>query len=284
MQFKRGFLTVKPRPSRPLRAVPRGLLAVHRRAQQVGVRRAVAEASVAAGAIATLLFGVAEWIVGEMPSVLLVMVAFAVVGGLMATLLFAALPMVQELLRTRQESRLWSQHDASTGIVSRRHFSQLAHREWERCRRYRSGASMLMVDVDHLDIIREDHGEQAADTVLRSIALACDGMLRKPDLLGRYNPSALMVFLPHTDVLGAVDVAERLRSAVAASRVPWGKRPIRVTVSVGVVSLGDAHLSLSALMLDAEVALQAAQEAGRNCVRSTPGKTNRDDRSYPVMG
>jgi diguanylate cyclase len=260
------------------RNLPRWLMVAHARSQRVGTTRSVVEMALLSGALAGIValavapllgIGVVAWVVA--------------VAAVTALMLGTTVPVVQELTVARLRLVKAATHDPLTGIVNRRHFTQLAYREWERCRRYRSGAAMVMLDADHFNTIEEEHGKAAGDAVLRAIAIACDGLLRKPDLMGRYAGEQIVMFLPHTDLLGAIDVAERVRAAVAQTRVSWPTHPIRVTVSVGVATLGDHHLSLNALILDAEAALQAAQNAGRNCVRSSPAPASRSGKAYPVM-
>ncbi len=262
---------------------PRWLMLAHERSQRVGRVRMMVETSIFASVAAVVLASaLAPWM-GVKAGTWLVATVFVLVAGAVAIFLGTTLPVLQELSVARLRARKVATHDANTGIVNRRHFTQLAFREWERCRRYRSGAAMLMIETDHFAAVQEEFGKEAGNAVIRSIALACDGMLRRPDLLGHQTDEALVVFLPHTDMLGAVDVAERLRAVVAQTRVAWTKHPIRITVSVGVATLGDQHLSLNSLILDAESALHAAQSAGRNCVRTSAAPPSARGRSYPVM-
>ncbi len=263
--------------------MPQWMVHAHARAQRVGVRRMVIETGAVCGVAVAMVVLASATVFGSSLGVSAAALAFALTALVVGAVLHQTMPLVQELSVARFRMRKQATHDTRTGIVNRQHFIQQAYREWERCRRYRSGATLLVVDADHLDAVVEEHGRAAGDAVMRAIALSCDGMLRKPDLLGRYNGESLVVFLPHTDTLGAVDVAERIRNAIATNRVSWPKHPLRITVSVGVATLGDQHLSLNALMLDAEAALHTAQQAGRNCVRTSPTPPSRSGRSYPVM-
>ena len=263
--------------------VPQALLLAHRRAQQVGTSRVACEAAALAGAAVLLLCTLAvPWISNSavMVAMVLAVVAAAALAGGFVTLV---LPMVNELSAQQLRVRRLATHDSDTGLINRRHFAQLAQREWERCRRYRSGATMLMVEVDHLAKIEEEHGRRAGAAVQRCVALACESALRKSDLLGRHQGGSFAAFLPHTETLGAVDLAERLRGMVAATQVPGPNGTLRVTVSIGVAPLGDAHTSLATLVTETESALQAAQKAGRNCVRVSPQRGSRSSRDYPVM-
>jgi diguanylate cyclase (GGDEF)-like protein len=170
----------------------------------------------------------------------------------------------------RQHSSGQATHDELTGAHNRRHFLRVAEREWARCRRYNEDAALLLFVADHFKVLRERHGAARCDALLRDITTLAMRMLRQPDLLARYGGEALVVYLPNTDPLGALDVAERIREAVAAHRLGGSGSDIGTTVSVGVASAGAAHTSLQALVQDARAALQVARQAGQNCVRAAP--------------
>lgn len=165
--------------------------------------------------------------------------------------------------------------DELTGLPNRRHFTTEAARVWAQCRRYDTDAALLLVDVDDFKAINDSHGHAAGDNVLREIARVVSQALRQADLPARFGGDELVVFLPHTDPLGALDVAERIRVHVGDLRVDWQGEPLKVTVSVGVAAANHTHATLDALMHDADVALYAAKQAGRNCVRCAPAPYGR---------
>ena len=70
------------------------------------------------------------------------------------------------------------------------------------------------------------------------------------------------MLLPATDADEALDVAERLRSAIAGR--PWPHR--KVTASLGVATLGPATADAAALVDQADRALYHSKQAGRNQV------------------
>ena len=180
------------------------------------------------------------------------------------------LRMVCELEAARAQLDVLATRDDLTGVHNRRQFLVLADREWSRCRRYNMSAALLMIDVDFFKGVNDDHGHLAGDLMLREIARAAGDTLRQPDLLGRFGGEEFMVFLPHADPLGALDAAERIRARVAQLRLEWKGRSVRATVSVGVAALDLSHDSLASLIQDADLALYAAKDAGRNCVRTVP--------------
>ncbi|MBK7059263.1 MAG: GGDEF domain-containing protein [Rubrivivax sp.] len=189
----------------------------------------------------------------------------------------AALPLVLALLRGRQalqrgreQSQSADALDPVTGVPSRAPFLTLAEREFARSRRYGIGGALLLVDVDRYRRLVDGHDAQAADLVLREIAASTQATLRGADALARFGHAQVAVFLAHADPLGALDVAERIRERIEQLEIIWHDQRLRATVSIGVVLMRPAHLSLQAVVEDAEAALGAARHAGGNCVRAAP--------------
>ena len=229
----------------------------------------------ALGALAAL--GLSEALLvltGRAPQPLVALLALACAAVLVPPLVLPLLRSWQRSESARAEQDLLAARDDLTGACSRRQFLALAEREWSRCRRYEMPAAMLLVDIDHFRRVNDLHGAHAGDRLLRAISHATQQTLRQADLLGRFGGDEFVVFLPHADTLGSLDAAERIRDKVArlTLEAPGGE-PIRTTVSVGAVALAPAHDALTDLLADAERALQAAKDAGRNCVRTPPTAT-----------
>ncbi len=233
-----------------------------------GPRRVTVAAAAAASLLAALAAAASLWAVGVAPDARLVVSAALAAGALVAALVWPLTRMLQDLEAARVQLDVLATRDELTGIYNRRQFLVLADREWARCRRYDMGAAMLMLDVDHFKRVNDLHGHLAGDLMLREIARAIADTLRHADFLGRFGGEEFIVFLPHTDTLGALDVAERIRERVARSSLEWRGQRVTTTVSVGVASLGAEHDSVGALIADADRALYTAKNAGRNCVRT----------------
>ena len=160
--------------------------------------------------------------------------------------------------------------DALTGAYTQLHFVAAADREWSRIRRHGEDAALLMVDVDHFKRLNEEHTALCGDAMLVEITRLASATLRPYDLLARFGGGVLVVYLPHTDLLGALDVAERIRERVAGLGLAWQGKRVKATVSVGVAGIGGSHSGLDAVIADAGGALREAKSAGRNCVRAAP--------------
>lgn len=163
-----------------------------------------------------------------------------------------------------------SVRDPLTGAYTQSHFVAAADREWSRLRRRGEDAALLMIDIDKLGRVNEVHGAEFGDALTAEVTRQAASTLRPYDLIARFNGAVLVVYLPHTDPLGALDVAERIRERVAAIRLTQEGKTVTTTVSIGVAPIGEAHAGLDAVIAEAGAALRDAKAAGRNCVRSAP--------------
>lgn len=161
-------------------------------------------------------------------------------------------------------------HDALTGLANRRKFMDRFEPATARMRRSGAPLALLAVDIDHFKRINDAYGHPAGDEVLVAVGRILERTVRRSDLAARFGGEEFMVLLEETGVAGAVEVAEKLREAVAAERfdVESGGRTvgIGVTISVGV-AVAERETSFDDLMERADQALYAAKLAGRNRVR-----------------
>ena len=160
--------------------------------------------------------------------------------------------------------------DPLTGAFTQQYFVAAADREWARLRRHGEDAALLMVDIDRFARLNDTHGLAFSDAMLIEVTRLTSATLRPYDLMARFGGGVLVVYLPHTDPMGALDVAERIRERIAGLRLTQDAKTASSTVSVGVAPIGEGHASLEAVITDAGIALRDAKAAGRNCVRSAP--------------
>ena len=239
-------------------------------ALRLGFARALAASSVLLVLLAVSLAQIVALWIGPGPLPVVLLATGAVVLLIAPPLCACVLLLLFQLDAARQRHTGLATRDELTGVPNRRHFMLVAEREWARCRRYSEDGALLLIVVDHFKALKASQGAACCDALLRDIAGLVTKALRQPDLPARYGGEALVVYLPNTDPLGALDVAERIREAVAAHKLRFRDHEISTTVSIGVASVGATHQSLDALVQDARAALQAARQAGQNCVRAAP--------------
>ena len=212
----------------------------------------------------------------------------------------AGLPLAlltSKFLRDMRSAAAHPGANAALGLT-RPLFMDLAQREWARARRYGSGAALLLIDVDRYARLCEARGPAAGEAVLAELLRQTAASLRPADILTRYSQTQMAVLLAHADATGALDVAERIRDRAEQLEVVLDgadapAQRVRITVSAGVAHLRPAHLSLQALVDDAEDAVAAARQGGGNCVRAAPiepgrargvGSLRGERRAHPKQG
>ncbi len=156
--------------------------------------------------------------------------------------------------------------DALTGLLTRRSFHRALAREMERAQRYRRTASLITFDIDHFKAINDTYGHAAGDAVLRSLGTVCRPILRSIDLLARHGGEEFALLLPETTERGGMDVAERLRHAIADAVIPFEDRMLKITSSFGVTVVGHTGDSTEAALDRADDALYEAKNSGRDRV------------------
>lgn len=262
---------------------PGWLVGLNRLVLRLGFWVSLAVLTATVTALVALMALVVSMVIGDGPSVATTLNA-ALSALLLTPPLGALLLRMAFLLEaSRRQLSMLSTLDPLTGVANRRHFTDVATHAWARCRRYGEDAAVLLVDADHFKSLNDRHGQLAGDAMLVQITQSAAQSLRQADVIARWQGACMAVLLPHTDPLGALDVGERLRERIAGTVLHWHGADVAITVSVGVASVGPDHASLDAVMVDADAALQAAKQAGRNCVRAAPIQPRRSGSTYPVI-
>jgi diguanylate cyclase (GGDEF)-like protein len=181
---------------------------------------------------------------------------------------FALLPLLLlhrslHVPKLEEEARL----DPKTGLANARHFQAVLTAKLDRAHRENEALSVIMADLDLLREINNMHGHRAGDAVLEGIAEVMRRELRYEDLAARIGGEEFAVVLAGVRAEQAFKVAERIRSAVAASifRVEGTQLAIRATVSAGVAERWPGA-EAKELLHQADVALYRAKSSGRNSV------------------
>jgi len=156
--------------------------------------------------------------------------------------------------------------DPLTELYNRRHFFELARREFYRARRYGTPMSMLMLDVDDLKLVNDTFGHQIGDQLVEFIGAQCRNQLRQVDIPSRYAGDEFIIALPETTLAGAIQVAQRIREQTSQGFMADGQNLVPAAVSIGVSEMDSGCFSLETLINRADQALYSAKQAGKNQV------------------
>jgi diguanylate cyclase (GGDEF)-like protein len=169
-----------------------------------------------------------------------------------------------EHARSYGQVRDTADRDPLTLLRNRRAFDSAIGGERMRFERYGRPVSLLLMDIDHFKSINDRFGHEAGDEVLRRVAALLAASIRDVDTAARYGGEEFVVLLPETRLKAAVEVAERIRTAIAGTTVPYGGAAIRLSVSVGVSCCPERVSAPADLVGSADAALYQAKAAGRN--------------------
>lgn len=156
--------------------------------------------------------------------------------------------------------------DPLTGVMNARAYYAACDQQIRLGQRHGRPFSVLFVDLDHFKRINDTLGHAAGDEVLRTVAQTLRQSVRGSDLLGRIGGEEFSVFLPETDLNGATQLAEGLRSAIEACRPMVGNEGIQITASIGVATSRAPTATLQTIQERADAAMYRAKQAGRNRV------------------
>lgn len=176
----------------------------------------------------------------------------------------------------RERARLFNlaTRDGLTGLYVIRHFRQIMAQAVVEAKANETPLSMILMDIDHFKKVNDTHGHPGGDMVLKKIAKIVSEQIRenreeeKRDYAGRYGGEEFIILLKNCSIPDAFfKVAGRIRRTVEAAEFEWNGASFKVTVSMGIASLGEGEQSVEAMIQRADEALYKAKNEGRNCIR-----------------
>jgi len=155
--------------------------------------------------------------------------------------------------------------DIKTKLYKHSYFLNKLDEEISRTKRYGSGFSLLMIDIDHFKKINDKFGHLFGDKVLEFIAKLLKSIIRNEDVISRFGGEEFMVLLVGADKEKAFNTAERIRNKIMDSQIEYLEKKISITVSIGVLSATVKNLNkCEELIKKVDIALYKAKRSGRN--------------------
>ena len=152
-------------------------------------------------------------------------------------------------------------HDQLTGLFNRQKFNDVFAKEIKRGKRYGNFLSLIIFDIDNFKKFNDDFGHATGDEVLKTIAKIVYNSLREHDIAVRWGGEEFLVLLPQTNISGAMQVSEKIRTAIQNFKSEL--IPREITASFGVTELKEDDNEES-LLNKADKALYEAKAQGKN--------------------
>ncbi len=198
----------------------------------------------------------------------LIFVRLSVGTGILLSLLFTVVSLSVVQLKRHQriimcqneELNRLATVDVLTGISNRQGFVAIMEQMLACGKRHDMSLSLIMMDLDFFKKINDTYGHGVGDAVLAAIGKLLNEERRSSDIVARWGGEEFMIICPHTELDGAVKLAEKIQSCLAEQEFPQG---IQMTASFGVAQYRPQD-TLDQLVDRVDVALYRSKDNGRN--------------------
>jgi diguanylate cyclase (GGDEF)-like protein/PAS domain S-box-containing protein len=164
------------------------------------------------------------------------------------------------------ESKLvtMAHYDALTALPNRTLFLEKANMCLAHAKRGGTQCAVLFVDLDHFKSVNDTLGHSIGDALLKDTTVKLSECVRETDIMARLGGDEFIILLNDLeDAQGAQHIAERIREKLNVPRVVAGN-DLFITASMGIVTYPHDGDTLEDLLKNADTAMYAAKEAGRN--------------------
>ncbi len=172
--------------------------------------------------------------------------------------------LLDQVRSQQEELRKLAVTDQLTGLYNRTYLAETAQKYVSSAIRHQESISLLMLDLDKFKDINDSLGHAVGDKVLAAIGRMLTSRCREEDVVARFGGEEFIILLPRCDLENAIYKAEHLCQFIHELQ-PEG---LTVSASFGVSSIhqGGRHIDFERLLKEADTALYAAKDNGRNRV------------------
>ena len=183
---------------------------------------------------------------------------------------FKNLQILHQVEMTQKQADVYlelARTDFLTSLDNRRRFLEIAEIAFQRAKIDQGPLAIILLDIDHFKNVNDRYGHKAGDEVLAAVAARIKKSLRQGDFAGRYGGEEFIILLAGSNSDQCLNIAERIRQAVAELAIQIDESTVRVTISLGLACVDPERvLPLEAVINGADQAMYLAKQQGRNRV------------------
>ena len=170
---------------------------------------------------------------------------------------------ITQLKKHAQQLEHMTHYDVLTSLPNRVLLVDRLHQSMAQAKRRRQILAVAYLDLDGFKEINDEHGRDAGDRLLTSLAFDMKGALREGDTLARLGGDEFIaVLIDLDDAAASVSVLDQLLEA-AAEPVQIGDLSLRVSASIGVTFYPQSEeADPDTLLRQADQAMYQAKLAG----------------------
>jgi len=164
---------------------------------------------------------------------------------------------IQEIART----------DEMTGLLNRRALFEFGDYEISRSNRLNRPMAVAMMDLDNYKEINDSYSHIVGDKVLKEVSRLLREKVRNIDIICRYGGDEYVIIMPETDLDDAIKAMERVRKKLERTVIKVDNINFHITACFGITFHATNLPSLVEMIEEADRAMYAAKDSGRNCLR-----------------
>jgi diguanylate cyclase (GGDEF)-like protein len=156
--------------------------------------------------------------------------------------------------------------DSLTGLYNRRAFERILLDSLMLAREAREVVSIILADIDYFKNFNDLYGHPVGDLLLKDLASALTGNIRKEDTVARIGGEEFVIILPGISYEQALAFGERLRRVIDQGK--WSSKSMTISLGASTYEFTSKRTSLKSVMKrliqEADTAMYESKNVGRN--------------------
>jgi len=168
--------------------------------------------------------------------------------------------------KKKSDELIWQQanFDTLTGLPNRRMFHDRLEQEIKKARRTGLPLALLFLDLDRFKEVNDTMGHDMGDLLLKEAAQRLTGCVRETDTVARLGGDEFTLILSELDDPGNIERIVRNILRKLAEPFLLGDEIAYISASIGITFYPEDATAVEELVKQADQAMYASKEAGRN--------------------